>query len=353
MPTLLLLSGLEALLFAVVWGRKPVRGPGLDFGGNMKKIGLLLLLCLTAAAAAQQADSSAAEQAAPQGTLLTTVGFPAERIQTPTNADLYCGGFVSKDLVPNASFVAGGLESPNTTKFATNDLIFLAGQGYQTGQQYEVVRELQDPNKYELFAGQHAMLKAMGQPYSELGRVRIVDTRGKMAVAHVEFSCEPMVPGDVAIPFAEKAAVSFHPPVRFDRFLPNNGKASGRIVLAKDFDLLPGTGAKVYMNVGGNQGVKVGDYLRAVRAYETDLHDPVDSLSFKASTNDDTQLHPPSIAGHMFTKTKGPLINVADMPRRAVGEIVVINTTATTATGMLVFALEDVHVGDHVELDEQ
>ena len=319
----------------------------------MKKIGLLLLLSLAVAAAAQQADSASADQAAPQGTLPTTVSFPAERVQTPTNADLYCGGFVSKDLVPNVNFIAGGLESPNTTKFATNDLVFLAGQGYQTGQQYEIVRELQDPNRYELFAGQHAMLKAMGQPYSELGRVRIVDTRGKMAVAHVEFSCEPIVPGDVAIPFAEKPAVTFHPPVRFDRFLPSNSKASGRIVLAKDFDLLLGTGSKIYMNVGGNQGVKVGDYFRAVRTYEADLHDPVDSLSFKASTTDDTQRNPPSIEGRMLTKTKGPLIHVADMPRRAVGEIVVINTTPTTATGMLVFALEDVHVGDNVELDEQ
>jgi len=319
----------------------------------MKKIGLLLLLSLAVAAAAQQADTASADQAAPQGTLPTTVSFPAERVQTPTNADLYCGGFVSKDLVPNANFIAGGLESPNTTKFATNDLVFLAGQGYQTGQQYEIVRELQDPNRYELFAGQHAMLKAMGQPYSELGRVRIVDTRAKMAVAHVEFSCEPIVPGDVAIPFAEKPAVTFHPPVRFDRFMPSNSKASGRIVLAKDFDLLLGTGSKIYMNVGGNQGVKVGDYFRAVRTYEADLHDPVDSLSFKASTTDDTQRNPPSIEGSMLTRTKGPVIHVADMPRRAIGEIVVINTTPTTATGMLVFALEDVHVGDHVELDEQ
>jgi hypothetical protein len=55
----------------------------------------------------------------------------------------------------------------------------------------------------------------------------------------------------------------------------------------------------------------------------------------------------------MFSKTKGPSIRVADMPRRAVGEIVVINTTPTTSTGMLGFALEDVHVGDHVELDQQ
>jgi hypothetical protein len=135
--------------------------------------------------------------------------------------------------------------------------------------------------------------------------------------------------------------------------MPSNGKASGRIVMAKDFDLLLGTGAKVYINVGGNQGVKVGDYFRAVRSYEADLRDPVDSLSFKAATSDDTQKRPPSIEGHMFAKTKGPLIHVADMPRRAMGEIVVINVTPTTATGMLVFALEDVHVGDHVELDEQ
>ena len=54
-----------------------------------------------------------------------------------------------------------------------------------------------------------------------------------------------------------------------------------------------------------------------------------------------------------MTKTNGPNIHVADLPRRAVGEIVIISTTPTTSTGMIVFALEDVHVGDAVELDEQ
>ena len=94
----------------------------------MKKTGLLLLLCLTVAAAAQQADSTPADQAAPQNTEITTGTFPIERVQTPTKADLYCGGFVSKELLPNTKFVAGGLESPNTTKFATNDTIFLAAR---------------------------------------------------------------------------------------------------------------------------------------------------------------------------------------------------------------------------------
>lgn len=108
---------------------------------------------------------------------------------------------------------------------------------------------------------------------------------------------------------------------------------------------------KVYMNIGSNQGVKPGDYFRAVRSYEADLHDPVDSLSFKASTNEDTQKRQASIDTNMFTKTGGPVIHVADLPRRAVGEVVILSTTPTTSTGMVVFAMESVHVGDGVELD--
>jgi hypothetical protein len=41
------------------------------------------------------------------------------------------------------------------------------------------------------------------------------------------------------------------------------------------------------------------------------------------------------------------------MPRRTVGEIVIIGVTPATATGMIVFSDEPVHVGDRVELDQQ
>jgi len=321
----------------------------------MKKIGWLLLsLCLGVTALAQQADPGPTDQTAPQGTLPTSVSFPVERVQTPSKADIYCAGFVSKQLLPDANFVAGGLNTPNTTKFLNQDLIYLSGHGYQTGQEYTVLRELVDPNRYETFAGQGAMLKAMGQPYAELGRIRIVDTRSKSAVASVEFTCEPIDPGDIVVPFVEKADVSFHPPLRFDRFVPANHATGGRIVLAKDFDSVLGTGAKVYLNVGSNQGVKVGDYFRAVRAYAADLKDPVDSLSFAGyDVVETTQKRPPTVEPHMFARTKGSVIRIADLPRRAVGELVVLSTTPTTATAMLVFSLEDVHLGDGVELDQQ
>jgi hypothetical protein len=317
----------------------------------MKKIGLLLVLFAAAGATAQQSDSLAAPTV--PGTLPTATSFPFERVQTPTHADLYCAGFVNQNTLPNVNFVAAGLQTPNTTKFANGDLIYLSGKGYETGQTYSIVRELRNPDKNELFAGQNRMLKAMGQPYSELAQVRVIDTRSKMAVARVEFSCEPVVPGDIAIPYAEKSPIAFHPPVRFDRFAPASAKTSGRIVMAKDFDSELGTGMKVYLNVGANQGVKAGDYFRAVRQYEADLKDPVDSLSFKATETEDTQRRPASTEPNFLTRTKGPEVHVADLPRRAVGEVVILSTTSTTATAMIVYALEDLHVGDNVEFDEQ
>jgi hypothetical protein len=316
----------------------------------MKKTGLMLVL-LAASAVAQ--DAAPADANAPQNTLPTSRSIPSERVQTPTYADLYCAGFINKQVMPDANYVAGGVDTPTTTKFVTGDIVYLAGTGYSVGSQYSILRELRDQNRYESFPGQKKALGETGQPYGDIGRVRVIDMRSKMAIAQIEYTCDPINPGDIAVPFAEKTTVAFHPPAKFDRFIPATGKLSGRIVLAKDFDSVLGTGMKVYMNVGSNQGVKVGDYFRAVRRYEADLKDPVDSLSFKASTAEDTQKRPPSVEGNFMTKTKGPNIRVADLPRRGVGELVIIGTTPTTSTGMIVYSLEDVHVGDAVELDDQ
>ena len=319
----------------------------------MKKIGLFLLAAVTAMSAQSGINGNGADATTPEGTIPTTASFPIQRVQKPTYADVYCAGFISRKTLPDANFVAGGLETPQTTKFANGDIVYLKGSGYSTGAQYEIIRALRDVNEYESFPGQNKLLKAAGQPYETVGRVRVIDTRSKTAVAQVEYTCDPINPGDTAIPFAEKTMVPFHPPVRFDRFLPVGSKVSGRIVMGKDFDTELGTGRKVYFNVGENQGIKVGDYFRAVRRYEWDLKDPVDSLSFRATLSEDTQMKQPSFDPEMFEKGNGPVIHVRDLPRRAVAEIVVIGTTPTTATGMIVFAMEDVHVGDGVELDDQ
>src|SRR5437868_2110057 len=209
----------------------------------MKKTGLLFLLFVASAAMAQQAaqtDSS--------NIIANSNNVPTARFQTPTSADLYCAGFISKQRVPNANFVDGGLQTPSTTKFTNGEIVYLAGNGYQQGQEYAIVRELRDLNEYELYPGQRKMVASAGQPYAEVGRVKILDIRQHSAVAQVEFSCDPVNPGDIAVPFAEKSPIAFHPPMQFDRFRPSSGKLTGTILLGKDFDGMLGSGAKVYMN---------------------------------------------------------------------------------------------------------
>jgi len=318
----------------------------------MKKTGLLLVLTVMATLAVAQQSTTASTPDA-SGIVNTSVNVPFVRFQTPTTADIYCAGFITKDRVPDANYVNGGLQTPTSTKFETGELVYLAGSGYQAGQLYSIIREMRDVNEYEIYPGERKVLAAAGRPYGEIGRVRVVDTRSHSAIAQVEFSCDPINPGDVAVPFVEKPPVAFHVPGHFDRFAPANGKLSGRIVLGKDFDSVLGTGMKLYMNMGSNQGVKVGDYFRVVRSYTATLHDPVDSLSFKARTSEDTQMRPPAFEANRFTRTRGPNIHVGDLPRRAVGEVVVLNVTPTSSSGMVVFALEDVYAGDTVELDEQ
>jgi hypothetical protein len=315
----------------------------------MKNAVLFLMLSMPGLCWAQQSSGDAV----PAGTVATTINFPVEGLRTPTAADLYCAGFVSKPLSSKDKYVAGGMDSPHAVQFSNGEAIYLTGKGYEVEQQYTIVRELQDPNRYELFKGQWAALKAAGQPYEEIGRVRVIDARSKMAIAKVEFSCSTLAPGDFAIPFVEKPATAFHAPMRFDRFAPANGQVSGRILLAKDFDSEVGAGAKVYVNIGASHGLKVGDFLRVVRTPTAVVHDPVDSLSFKASTVEATQRKQASIDPTLLNKTGGPVVHTSDMPRRAVAEIVVIGTTPSTATGMIVFSMEPAHIGDVVELDPQ
>jgi hypothetical protein len=323
----------------------------------MKKTGLLFVLLASLAAAQPSITATMTATPDASGIVRTSASMPFVRYQTPTASDIYCAGFINKDRLPDANYVNGGLQTPTSTKFQLGDMVYLAGTGYQAGQLYSIVRELRDANEYEIYPGQRKLLAATGHPYGEIGRVRVVDTRSRSAIAEVVFGCDPINPGDVAVPFVEKPAAIFHVPGHFDRFAPPNGKLSGRIVLGKDFDDIVGTGMKVYMNMGSNQGVKVGDYFRVVRSYTATLNNPVDSLSFKAQTSEDTQMRPPTFEGGFFTsnymsRAKGPNIHVADLPRRAVGEVVVVGTTPTTSSAMVVFALEDVYAGDDVEMDE-
>ncbi|HSB75849.1 MAG TPA: hypothetical protein VLC12_09380, partial [Terriglobales bacterium] len=169
----------------------------------MKKISLALTLALLSGVAVGQQILDAAhenETSIQEVATVTPTTNPIEQIVVPSYADLNCAGFMTKNAVPNTTFVAGGLNSPHETKFVSGEVVYLDGGRYKDGDRLTFVRALHDPNEYEYFNGQRKLIAATGQPYAELAQGHVVDTRQGMAIAQLDFACEAVVPGDMALP---------------------------------------------------------------------------------------------------------------------------------------------------------
>ena len=286
-----------------------------------------------------------------QGTQPPQTARPTVSVQTvqhsqramataPTDVDMYCSGYITTDRVPENHYIVGGQNSPDQSRYAgASDAVFIYGSSLKEGDKLQIIRRVRDPNHYEFFKGQRAEISKIGQPYFEVGIVRVVHVERNVTVAVPELNCSDIVVGDLAIPFAEREKPSFRN-VKLDRYVPATGKTTGRIVMAYEFDGLLGANRKVYLNIGADKGLKAGDYLRATRSYDYKYHDPVDGLSAKAVTYDETQLKPP----------KAPRGVQKEFPRLTLGDMIVLHVHPRSATAMILTSYEDIHVGDGVEV---
>jgi hypothetical protein len=328
----------------------------------MKSAVLFLFLLAAISASAQDVQSTPAS--APDITAavqVPTITYPTAAMRPITYADRYCSGFVTREKLPQTVFISGSPNSPHATKLGSRDIVYITGQNLRAGMQFNIVRELRDPNRSELFQGQHGLVRKAGQVYAELGRVRVLDARQKrqkMTIGVIEFGCKVAVPGDLLIPFVERPPVAVPGPAPLDRFAPASGNLTGRILMAQDSDSVLGVGQKIYLSLGSEQRVKAGDVFRVFRAPEWELRDEVDALSYKATMVEDSQNHPAhistgglSLEPEFLDLGSGPKIKVADLPRRIVGKVVVLNVTPTSATAMIMVAVEDIRVGDGVEAE--
>ncbi len=304
----------------------------------MKKV-LVLVILAASAAAFGQADVTAAQNAQASPAVL-----PSNIVTKGTSAsytDTYCAGWMSPTDVSNATYVIAGEQSPNAARFVKGESVLLNGAGWQEGQKVSIVRRAKDPNYYKLYAGQAEEVKKMGFMFNDLGQATVTFVQGATAVAHIDFSCDAVVPGDLVMPFQERQVAAFHPrPYNFQHWVSLKKTTTGRIILSRDFDAYFGEGKKFYVNVGANQGVKVGDYLRIWRGYEGNELDPSDEGSLMSINYEDDQFKEPPVNPKRW----------AEMPKRSLAEAVVLYTTPTTATAMVTYAIEDVHIGDHFEL---
>jgi hypothetical protein len=109
------------------------------------------------------------------------------------------------------------------------------------------------------------------------------------------------------------------------------------VVGGKDHGQLYGKLSAVYVNLGSNQGVKVGDYFRIFR-YQGSMAETV-----------------PQEKGYQFSMygfgSAPARYGWNDLPREVLGEGIVINVNRNSSTMWITFNSIEVYAGDYVEIE--
>ena len=269
---------------------------------------------------------------------------PAELVGVSGYNSLYCSGFISDRVLQQGLFVMSGDETGDQNEFATGDIVYLSkGTGWivNPGGEYIVYRATRDVIKQEAFPGQKRMLKQLGTMYKQVGRIKINIVHQESVTAQVLQSCESITAGDFLIPFNVKAAVPLKPAAGFDRFAPASGKTVGTIVTGKEYARLIGTGHIVYLDIGSNHGVAIGQNYRIFRPFENSARDPDRRYT----------THYPT---HVMGQRIGLRLNRFEqrrLPRGVLGELVILHVEGRSATGLVSFARREIFAGDQVELE--
>jgi len=253
---------------------------------------------------------------------------------------VYCSGFVTEQKVPDATRLVSAEQSNIKLLFARGDIVTInRGQdkGVRIGDRYSVVRPEVDPADINWFKWQAKLMKAMGTHYLDAGQLRIVNVQSKTASAIVSMSCDYMQRGDIVLPFQERPEPTFKDAGTFDHFAPVSGKPVAMIVQSKDYQQSAGQGNSVYVNLGTEKGVKVGDYFRVFR-YQGTL----------AELSPQTKDFQDRLYG--FGSSPGRY-RWNDLPREVLGEGIVINVSRNSSTVFLTYSSADIYAGDYVEIE--
>lgn len=259
---------------------------------------------------------------------------------SPGYSSLYCSGFITDERVSSEIRLISGEESDNKVVFASGDTVFISrgsAQGVRVGDRFSIVREEKDPNEVQWFKWQDKLLKAMGTRYKDLGQVEIINVQPNVSTGVIKLSCDYLQRGDIALAMTNRPAPPFKAAEQFNRFAPVSGKSVGMLVAGLDFADAYGKNSTVYVNLGANQGVKVGDYFRIFR-YQGSSGELVPSFSD----------HQYSMYGFGSTPVK---YQWNDLPREVVGEGIVMNVSHNAATMFVTYSRIDFYAGDYVEIE--
>ncbi len=264
----------------------------------------------------------------------------AAAIRQVDYSSVNCSGFITDQKVPDEARLVSGEQSNYKITWIRGDYVHInRGQdkGVRVGDRFSVVRPDKDPADVPWFKWQAKLLKAMGEMYQDAGQLRVVNVQPKVSVAQIVFSCGYMQRGDIVLPYQERPAPPLKDSATFDHFAPVSGKPVAMLVAGRDYSQAYGKLSPVYVNLGTNQGVKVGDYFRIFR-YQGSMAETVPQEKGYAYT--------------MYGFGSAPArYEWNDLPREVVGEGIVINVSRNSSTMIITLSSIENYAGDYVEVE--
>ena len=328
---------------------------------NLRKFyaSIFAALILVSGAAAQRQQTSP-----PKPTPTPTLIVP--RINRPMPVaqgnNLYCAGFIQSAPIDTSVEIVGAQDERDKHIFAQGDELYIsagANKNVKVGDTFSVVRPRGQVE------GRASRKKDLGFYVQEVGAVEVVRVKQEVSVVRVKTSCDNLLLGDLlqAVPQRDAPVFQTNRPA-LDLFGESSGKASGRIILSRDGQELLGREQIVYIDLGAEDNVKVGDYLTIYRPLGkgnifSDIkpesvaarNENYESSRYKGGRySNQAARKSGSTARGETVKSDEARSRRPDGLREVVGEIVVLNVKEKTATAVITRTAGEVQTGDDVEV---
>jgi len=294
---------------------------------------------------------------------------PRGETEIAGRTNLYCAGYIKYQRFAQSPEIVGAEGEPEQRTFAEGDTVFLnwgAQQGITKGQRFQIVRPKGDVKG--VFREKKGFL---GTYVRELGQLEVFKVNENTSIAQITFSCEMVLLGDLVLPVPYRES-PVQRATEFDRFADPTGKSVGRLMMARDNREMVTVNDVVYIDLGSEDNLAPGNYLTIFRPLGkggvTSVDDEEDARGRATGFQSDAYRGGGFSSQSQRAKDSTFLVNVPgryryrpittrevknhrpEMPRKVVGEMVVIDVQARTATAIITRSVSEAHTGDWVEI---
>ena len=330
--------------------------------GNFKAL-LLSLACLSAFTFATNAQTPA-----PTPQIIIPTTNHVQRIAG--ESILYCAGYIRHQKLPNMPEIVGAVEEQEQRRYADGDVVYInAGsqQGIREGQNFQIIRPRGDVK------GVHKEKRGfLGTYVQDVGQLQVFKVRENTSAAKITFTCDPAMLGDLLAPVPDRESPLPRADSNLDIFADPSGKRTGRLMMAKDSREMVTRNDIVYIDLGSEDQIKQGDYLTIYRPLGTGNITRIDNeemarnratgfqsdrfrgggFSNQASRAKDSTAFVDAEGRYRYRPITSREVkrHRPPMPRKIVGEMVVIDVQTRTATAIITRVAAEVHTGDWVEI---